>query len=364
MLSRLVLRVDTRDNIVKKTVFSIGGVEVKPGEQKTVELPMPELYDCTPMNMPVHVIRGKKPGPILCVTAALHGDEINGVEIIRRLLKKRLLKNLQGTLIAVPIVNVYGFLYQDRYLLDRRDLNRCFPGSEKGSLAARLAHLILNEVVIKADYFIDLHTGSNHRANLPQVRTNLDIPDNRKIATRFGAPVVLHSKELSGSLREAVTLKGGNFIVYEAGEAFRFDEISIRIGLKGIQNVMRYLKMLPVTSKKERTYQSAVTLSSYWIRSPYSGIMHPMKSLGKKVAANEVLAIISNPTGKQEYKVIADQPGIIIGKSHLPLVHEGAALFHVASFTQPKQVESDIKEIQISHEDGSLDDNSELIGAE
>ena len=183
------------------------------GQRTTIMLPMPKLYDWTPMNMPVHVIRGKKPGPVLCVTGAVHGDEINGVEIIRRLLKKSFQKNLKGTVIAVPIVNIYGFLYQDRYLMDRRDLNRSFPGSSKGSLASRLAYLVMNELVANATHFIDLHTGSLQRTNLPQIRANFDFPKLKNWLKRLIAPVILHSKERDGSLRQAANDRGIPFII-------------------------------------------------------------------------------------------------------------------------------------------------------
>ena len=173
--------------------LQINGTSVNPGETKTVLLPMPKLYDWTPMHMPVHVIRGKKAGPVLCLTAAVHGDEINGIEIIRRLLKKSFFKKITGTVIAAPIVNIYGYLYQNRYLMDRRDLNRCFPGAKGGSLGSRLAHLVMTELVSHSTHHIDLHTGSLSRTNLPQIRTSLDSDAIKKMALAFNAPVILES---------------------------------------------------------------------------------------------------------------------------------------------------------------------------
>ena len=200
-----------------KQKLIIHGQEINPGERTTVLLPMPELYDCTPLSMPVHVIRGKNPGPILSVTAAVHGDEVNGVEIVRRLLKKNLLKTLSGTVIAIPIVNVFGFLYQDRYLMDRRDLNRCFPGSQKGSLASRLAHLITKEIISNSTHFIDLHAGSMQRTNLPQIRANLDSLETRRLANAFNAPVMLHAELRDGSMRQYADEKAVPLLLYEAG---------------------------------------------------------------------------------------------------------------------------------------------------
>ena len=228
-----------------RTPITIGSQQVYPGEYRSVLLAMPKFYDCSPTFMPIHVFHGKKEGPILVITAAIHGDEINGTEIVRRLVKIKSLSKLRGTLIAIPIVNVYGFIYQNRYLTDRRDLNRSFPGSEKGSLAARLCHLLLSEVIDKATHVIDLHTGSLHRSNIPQVRASFDKGENKKLAHIFDAPIILDAQEREGSLRQSANARGISMIVYEGGEALRFDEFTIRTGLKGILNIMRHLAMIP-----------------------------------------------------------------------------------------------------------------------
>ena len=192
----------------------IGGVTIKAGENKRIELPMPLLYTNTQMSIPVHVQRGKRPGPTLFVSAAIHGDELNGIEIISRLLKNKSIKTLRGTLIVVPMVNVYGVLNQSRYLPDRRDLNRSFPGSKKGSLAGRIAYLFFNEVVALCDYGIDLHTGAIHRSNLPQIRANLDDPETLAIAKAFGMPVLLNAEELDHSLRQTASEQGVKVIYH------------------------------------------------------------------------------------------------------------------------------------------------------
>jgi uncharacterized protein len=332
----------------------INGIIVPPGKRSTIMLPMPKLYDWTPMNMPLHIIRGSIPGPVLCVTGAVHGDEINGVEIIRRLLKRRIPKNFAGTLIAVPIVNIYGFLTQSRYLMDRRDLNRSFPGSNKGSLASRLACLVMNELVANATHFIDLHTGSLQRINLPQIRANLDQPNTEKLARAFKAPILLHSKERDGSLRQASNEKGVPMLLYEAGEALRFNESAIRVGVNGILNVMKFLEMLPKGSARPSAHLP-MARSSFWTRAPHSGIFRPYKTLGKKIKKNEVLGIIVNPIGEEEYKVRAQVSGMIIGQTNLPLVHEGTALFHVAvikpNIMAPVGIEQELPEEETSSEE-------------
>ena len=243
------------------------------------------------------------------------------------------------TLIAVPIINIYGFLYQDRYLMDRRDLNRAFPGSNTGSLASRLAFLIMNELVANATHFIDLHTGSLQRTNFPQIRANLDVAHTERLAKSFNAPVILHSKERDGSLRQAANDRGIPLLLYEAGEALRFNEAAIRIGFKGVLNVMHTLNMFPDEHQASVTHPP-ISRSSLWVP-PHSGILRTFKSLGKKVKKGETLGIIVNPIGEEEYKVSARISGMIIGQTNLPLVHEGAALFHIAAFKQTKVKEQE-----------------------
>lgn len=306
---------------------------INPGKRMVVQIPMPGLYNASPMTMPVHVIHGKHPGPCVLVIAAVHGDEINGVEIIRRLLKLSALKHLHGTLVAVPVANVYGFINQSRYLMDRRDLNRTFPGSDKGSLTSRLANLISQELVSKATHIIDLHTGSLHRTNLPQIRITLEDPEIVQLARVFHAPVILNTRSPDGSLRQTAKNLGISTLLYEAGEALRFDEDSIRIGVQGIANVLRELKMIPtVTGKRKPKYIPAIAQASLWIRAPRSGIMHPTKGLGFMVNKGDVLGYVADPLGLEEVKVLATINGMIVGMNNLPMVHEGDALFHIASF--------------------------------
>lgn len=325
--------------------ITIAGVTVNKGEHKMIPLPMPKLYDCSPMFMPVHVIRGKKAGPTLLITAAIHGDELNGVEIIRRLLKQKSITNLHGTLIAIPTVNVYGFLYQSRYLMDRRDLNRSFPGSPSGSIAARLADILLKDVAIYATHIIDLHSGSLSRSNLPQIRANLDSKDNTELAKAFNAPVILDLLEPDGSFRSAMRSANIPFLLYEAGEALRFDEFSIKLGVKGILRVMRVLEML-TPSKTSPKSHSAIAYNSNWIRAEYSGTIVSLKNLGSKISKGEVIAKIANPLSSEEHDVFSKKTGIVIGKSNLPLVHEGEALFHIAYLEKPQAVADRVLQLE------------------
>ena len=326
----------------------IGDTEIKAGQRLTVDLPIARLYTRTEMTMPVHVVHGKKPGPGLFVSAAVHGDEINGAEIIRRLLKLKLLSKLRGTLIAIPTVNVYGFINRSRYLPDRRDLNRCFPGSEQGSLAARLAKLFMAEIVEKCTHGIDIHTGSNHRMNLPQIRADLDDKDNMRIAQAFGAPVIIDARVRDGSLREAVAERGIPMLLYEGGEALRFGELVIRTGLRGVVAVMREIGLLQMRPQTRPPIQPIVVRTTKWVRAPISGIHYSMISLGARVSERQVLGLIGDAFGETEEKIISPMPGVVIGRSNLPLVHRGEALFNIASVEESDAVQKSLEALELN----------------
>jgi predicted deacylase len=328
----------------------IGGTTVRPGQRVDITLPVASLYTATSIGMPVHVICGRKAGPTLFVSAAIHGDELNGVEIIRRLLRRKIIGTVRGTLIAVPIVNVHGFLDQSRYLPDRRDLNRSFPGSPRGSIAARLANRFIEEIVSKADYGIDLHTGAINRANLPQIRANLDDERTLEIAHAFGAPVLIDADIRDGSLRASAAESGFPILIYEAGEALRFDETSIRAGLRGIFNVMRHIGMLPHRESR-RHVVPVVAHAMRWVRASSSGIVANRVALGGRVAEGDRLATIGDPLGHREDAVLAPFDGIVIGRSNLPLAHEGDALFHLGSFRDVPKAEDVVESFTTVHED-------------
>lgn len=314
--------------------FEIAGTRIAPGERRTVDLSIARFYTHSEMTMPVHVVHGRRPGPRLFISAAMHGDEINGVEIIRRLIRLPLLERLRGALIAVPIVNVHGFISQSRYLPDRRDLNRSFPGSGHGSLASRLAHLFTEEVVSRATHGIDLHTGALHRSNLPQVRARLEDPETLWLAEAFHAPILINAEVRTGSVREVATRRGIPLLVYEGGEALRFDEESIRAGLRGVVGVMRALEMLPANpARRPRPAgETVIARSTSWLRAPTGGILRTVLPLGSHVRKGEVLGVISDPFGEREVALRAPAHGIVIGCLNLPLVNEGDAVFHIARF--------------------------------
>ncbi|MFO8155309.1 MAG: succinylglutamate desuccinylase/aspartoacylase family protein [Pseudomonadota bacterium] len=334
----------------------INGTAIPRGSRQTVDLPAGRLYTHAPINTPVHVVRGRKDGPRLFLSAAIHGDEINGVEIIRRVLANKLLRRMRGSLLAMPVVNVHGFINRTRYLPDRRDLNRIFPGSERGSLAARLASLFMTEVVANATHGIDLHTGAIHRSNLPQIRANLDDPVTREMATIFGAPVMLNSDLRDGSLRQAAADAGVPMLLYEAGEALRFDEVSIRAGVSGVLEVMRHLGMLPPsTRRRKKATEPVVARASAWVRAPQSGILRSVKTLGDRVGKGTTLGWIADPFGESQEAISAPWPGVIIGRLNMPLAYEGDALYHIARFDQAgdaHQVEATSSALEDSFDDG------------
>jgi predicted deacylase len=308
--------------------FILANTIIKPGERQRVQLGVARLYDFTEMRLPVEVIRGKKDGPVLFVSAAIHGDEINGVEIIRRLLRHPLIKRL-------PIVNMFGFNNKSRYLPDRRDLNRCFPGNEHGSMGSQLADIFMREIVSKCTHGIDLHTGAFHRFNLPQIRADLDNPETLRLAKAFGAPVMLDTSIRDGSLREVVAELSIPMLLYEAGEFLRFDEPSIQTGLRGILAVMHAIGML--SDAPDTRHPSVLhARASHWVRAPHSGIFLGRKKAGDLVKKSEVLGILSNPFGDEQTEVYAPQAGVVIGLTQLPLANEGDALYHIATFRKTK----------------------------
>jgi predicted deacylase len=324
--------------------FTIGGAVINRGERKRVSLNVARLYDFTEVGIPVEVIRGKKNGPVLFVCSTIHGDEINGIEIVRRLLKHSSLRKLRGTLIAVPIMNVYGFNTRSRYLPDGRDLNRSFPGSHKGSLAAQIADILMKEIISKATHGIDLHTGSGHRVNLPHVRASIDNPETKLLARAFKTPVIINSSLRDGSLREAAYDHGVKMLVFEGGGALRFDEKIIKAGLHGILSVMRQTGMIQSVSHKTLSKPKEVFIahSSHWVRASSSGTMVQKKKTGESVKKGEILGVISDPFGDHNFPVKAERDGIIIGLTMLPLVNSGDALFHIATFENVGEVEEQV----------------------
>lgn len=320
--------------MAKRETFQIAGRSIPPGRRATVALPMTNLPDHTPVALSAHVVHGARPGPVMFVSAAIHGDEVIGVEIVRRLLRHPALNGIAGTLLAVPIVNAFGFLTHSRYLPDRRDLNRSFPGSASGSLASRLAYTFRTEILARASHGIDLHSAAIHRSNLPQIRVSTGQPEALQLAQAFAAPVTLTSKTRDGSLRATAKAAGVTVLLFEGGEGLRVDEAAVRIAIAGILRVMHAIGMLPASAAPRARLPTLHCPHSEWLRAPGAGLMTLRAEVGERVAAGRVLATISDPFGETEVELLAPRHGILISRAHLPLVHEGDALFHLAELPQ------------------------------
>jgi uncharacterized protein len=341
--------------------FVIGGESIAAGSRQTVDLPLSLLSTHTPMTVPVHVRHGRRDGATLFISAAIHGDEIIGVEIIRQLLQSTALRHIRGTLICAPVVNVFGFIDQDRYLPDRRDLNRSFPGTERGSLAAQLANLFVTEIVEQSDVGIDLHSAAKHRVNLPQIRISENHPRAQELAEAFGAPVILQANLREGSLRECAHERSVDMIVYEAGEALRFDDVAIRTGVRGILRVMKMLDMLGSKRIKPATRKPYVVSSSRWVRAPGSGVVRLIKGIGDMVEEGSVIGQISDPIGTSKLNVEANETGVVIGQTRLPIVNQGDALLHIAATENPRHVETAVEKSEQEVLADPLLDEDEII---
>ncbi len=326
---------------VDDDVLEIGGRRFRRGERGHVDLLVGSLVSHAELELRVDVIRGRKPGPVLFVTAGVHGDELNGVEIARRLVKQQF-RGLKGDLLIVPVVNMAAFLLRSRYLPDRRDLNRLFPGNSDGSFGARVARTLMDEVVSKATHGIDLHTAATGRINLPQTRMADRVEGSREMAKAFGAPVMLKAGNREGTLRAACEKLGMPYVLFEAGEAFRLDLPAVTFGFRGVMRVMRSLGMLR-RSKKDLEHPSAYCVGSHWRRATAGGLFRALVPLGKAVQEGQILGVVADPFGEGETEVVSDREGIIVGRTTASLVDEGDALFHIAqSKASPEKAEERI----------------------
>ncbi len=307
----------------------IADTAIRRGTKRRLEIPIARLPTGVFLSLPVGVVHGRRPGPCVWLSAALHGDEINGVEIIREALQPIDPETLRGTILAVPVVNVFGFVAESRYLPDRRDLNRSFPGSETGSLAARLAHLFMTEIVARSTHGIDFHTGSNHRTNYPHVRANLDDREVRRLAKAFGTGLMVHGPGPDGSLRQAAAERGIPCLVYEAGEADRFDDEAVNVGVVGVHRVLAALKMVPDGGPAPAQPPTRID-KTRWLRARQGGIVRLHVQLGERVRRGQVLGIVADTFGEVRSQVRAPTHGIVLGLSRHPLVHRGNALVHLA----------------------------------
>ncbi len=344
-----------------RAAFTIGGEEVAVGARKTVDLPVGSFNNHMPSRIPVRVVHGRREGPTLFISAVVHGDEIIGVEIIRRLLKSPLIKSLKGTLLCVPVVNTYGFISHSRYLPDRRDLNRSFPGTPNGSLAGQLANVFMTEIVARSDFGIDIHSAATHRVNLPQIRYCPNNSGVSEFAQAFGAPLRLEAPLRENSLRQAAQRVGVDILLYEAGEALRLDEYAVRIGVRGILNVMGQLGMIAKRKRASVDTKSVYSKKSNWLRSNIGGIFRATSTIGDSVQKDETLGYICDPFGDREDIVAAPQDGIIIGRSNMPIVNPGEALFHIAQIHKLVLAGEKLSQMEDEIESDPLFDEDEII---
>ena len=309
--------------------FEIGGTRVEAGDRASVRLRVARLPAGGWLSLPIHVIHGAEPGPTLFLSGAIHGDEVDGVEIARQVTHRLRPDTLAGTLLAAPVVNLPGLLTGSRYLPDRRDLNRSFPGSAAGSLASRLAHFFMSEVVERCSHGIDYHCGSDDRENLPQVRANLDDDETRRLARAFAAPITIHAPSPEGSLRRAAVEQGTRVILYEAGEARRFTPAAVRAGVEGTMNVMAALGMRG-GGEADGSPGTVESRTRLWIRAIRSGVCRIDVQLGERVEEGQVLGEISNALGRETAPVRSRASGLVIGRRINPIVFQGEALVHIA----------------------------------
>jgi len=309
--------------------FHLNGLAIHPGERVLTRLVISKLPSGTVIDVPVHVLRAAAPGPTLLLMGGMHGDEVNGIETIRRLVRRELLMPLRGSVIAIPILNIYGFLNFSRDVPDGKDVNRSFPGFPRGSLAGRVAHRFMREIMPLIDYGIDFHTGGAQRANFPQVRALLGVdPAVDAMAGAFGAPFTLHAGLRGGSLREAAHELGKRIIVYETGESLRLDEPGIEEAVAGTLRVMHHLDMGPEAPAPARP--SVICRRHTWLRARFAGLFRAHVENGQFVEKGQIYGSVADPYGQQTVRLESPVSGYVIGLNYMPVVNQGDALLHIA----------------------------------
>jgi len=322
----------------KPTAFSILGVTVAPGESKTVYMEIAKLHTTTKLDIPIIIERSKTDGPVVLFSAGIHGDEINGVEIVRQLITQKINKPKIGTIICIPIVNMFGFVNKSRDFPDGRDLNRVFPGSKKGSLASRFAHYIIEEIMPLVDYCIDFHAGGASRFNAPHIRIVENNEELKLLADIFNAPFTLYSKNIAGSFRNSSSKLNVKMLLFEGGKSLDINEAVAQEGIDGAKRILSYLKMLQpkydVPTQKETTI---CINKSIWVRARNSGLLHDYNKVGMHVKKGDVLGAITDPFGKFQQEIKAPNDGYIINANHSPIVYQGDAVYHISkSVIKPK----------------------------
>lgn len=307
--------------------ITINGVDIAPGEEKKIDVNIAKLPSHSAIDISITVARATEPGPTLLLMGGLHGDEINGSEIVRRLIEKDLHVPTIGTTICIPIINVYGFIHFSRYVPDGKDVNRSFPGNRNGSLASRMAYYLTRDILPIIDYGVDFHTGGADRTNYPQIRCMMKDEKNIELADAFHAPFTLDSKFRPKSLRQIANKYGKHILVYEGGESARFDEYAIKEGISG---TMRLMKHLGMREHAERApYENLIIKNSSWVRAKKSGTFLTVVKSGDVIKKNQILGSINDPFGGFKTKITSSVNGYVIGLNHNPIVHQGDALMHL-----------------------------------
>lgn len=328
---------------MKSQPLDICGLKVQPGERLTLALPTPEIYTCAPLHIPMHVIHGKKAGPRVLICATLYGDEANGIDIVHRLLETRLLKTLTGTLICIPVMNVYGLINHTRNLPDGHDLADSFPGSEKGSFAARLAHLFTSEVINLITHCINIRSGLPNIYKLPQVYYHPEDPVATHLAHSFGAPLVRPSGDKTGFFYSEAGAPKCPTLIYEGGEAHRSDEYATKIGLKGILRILKELDMIRIKQSKSTSKNYITAKKTMWLHSPGSGIFQTKKPVGSFVKQGDLLAVITDPFGSlQKYELTSPINGMLSAITTYPHVFEGQQLLELSHTREESDLSLDI----------------------
>jgi hypothetical protein len=307
-------------------IITINKEKIGLGEHKVINFDIASLPTRTTIELPVHIYRSEKDGPVLLLTGGLHGDELNGVEIIRRMIESDDIIPDKGSIIAIPIVNIYGFIQNSRGLPDGKDINRSFPGVKKGgSLAKMLAYTLMKNIIPHIDCGIDFHTGGASRSNYPQIRVDLKNEKALELAKAFQAPLTIHSKPIPKSFRNSAQRKEKTILVYETGESLRFDEFGIE---EGIEGTLRLMKHLGMTNKRPAKQETKIYSSSSWIRANYSGLFSPSVKLGDEVKKRQLLGYINGAYGELRSKIISTKDCVVIGINHCPVVNKGDAIIH------------------------------------
>ncbi|RSK41711.1 succinylglutamate desuccinylase/aspartoacylase family protein [Mangrovimonas spongiae] len=316
----------------QKKSITILGKDINVGESRELSFGVANLHTSSSVDVPVIVERSKKPGPVVLFTAGIHGDEVNGVEIVRQIIAKGINKPKRGTIICMPVINVFGFVNLERQFPDGRDLNRVFPGSSKGSLASRVAHKLMKEIIPDVDFILDFHTGGSGRFNAPQIRLIKDKPDLDDFAHVFNAPFVLYSKNIKKTFRNACTKLGKPILLYEGGKSFHIDAQVTNTGVNGAKRILKHFDMLSSKFKTTTPKISPVFINnSRWQRANFSGMFKPSAKISSKVNKGDVLGNITDPYGKLNHFVKASHSGYIINVNESPIVYQGDALFHITT---------------------------------